>query len=307
MRPLNWCSELDHIRPEEKMIGMKASKLSARDLINRWFSRCGFVRALGVGLVIGFVSVVSNSAFGQDSANVRPAMLGSGGDSVAACLHYPRKAKAKKDEAAIPFYCEVGANGKPAFISLFGPEDKTEFRAALMKALSQGRFQPAMSGGKAVPVLLGGTAFFMFRDNAPIIAISLSTADKEKTAALGNYIQPQMLSSNLEFRRKLWHGQHDPDIHPLMGVSPVHPGAVVLAQIDAQGNIISTKIVAESRPGAGYGALLVKGFQGAKFIPAFSDGKPVAGQFDMIANYDKMQDPNSEPSDTHIKRDFTNW
>lgn len=286
---------------------MKATKLSARNLIHRCSLRRGFVPALGVGLVIAFVSVVSNSAFGQDSGNVRPAMLASGGDSVAACLHYPPKAKAKKDEAAIPFYCEVRPNGKAAFISLFGPEDKTEFRAALMKALSQGRFQPAMSGGKAVPVLLGGTAFFIFRDNAPIIAISLSTADKEKTAALGNYIQPQMLSSNFEFRRKLWHGQHDPDIHPLMGVSPVHPGAMVLAEIDAQGNVVGTKIVAESRPGAGYGALLLKGFQGAKFIPAFSDGKPIAGQFDMIANYDRMQDPNSEPSDTHIKRDFTNW
>src|ERR1700757_4232488 len=286
------------------MIGMKASRLSARNLINRWFSRRGFVRGLGVGLLIGFVSVVSNSACGQGSANVRPAMLASGGDSAAACLRYPPKAKAKKDEAAIPFYCEVGADGKAAFISLFGPEDKTAFRVALLKALSIGRFEPAMSGGKAVPVLVGGTAFFMFRDNARIIAISLSTADKEKTAALGNYIQPQMLSSNFEFRRKLWHAQHDPDIHPLMGALPVHPGAVVLAQIDAQGNVVSTKIVAESRPGAGYGALLVKGFEGAKFIPAFSDGKPVAGQFDMIANYDKMQNPNSS-SDTRIKRDFT--
>lgn len=286
---------------------MKSTKVSTRNVINRWPLRRGFVRGLGVGLVIGFVSVVSNSAFGQDSANVRPAMLASGGDSVAACLHYPPKAKAKKDEAAIPFYCEVGADGKAAFITLFGPEDKTAFRVALLKALSIGRFQPAMSGGKAVPVLLGGTAFFMFRDNAPIIAISLSTADKEKTAALGNYIQPQMLSTNLQFRRKLWRAQHDPDIHPSMGVSPVHAGAVVVAQIDAQGEVVSTKILAESHPGASYGALLVKGFQGAKFIPAFSDGKPVAGQFDMIANYDKMQDPNAEPGDTHIKRDFTNW
>jgi hypothetical protein len=286
---------------------MKTTKLSARNLINRWFLRRGFVPALGCDLVIGLVFIVSNSACGQESANVQPAMLASGGDSVATCLHYPPKAKAKKDEAAIPFYCEVGPDGKAAFISLFGPEDKTAFRVALLKALSIGRFQPAISGGKAVPVLLGGTAFFMFRDNSPVIAISLSTADKEKTAALGNYIQPQMLSTNLQFRRKLWHAQHDPDIHPLMGVSPLHAGAVVLAQIDAQGDVVSTKIVAESHHGAGYGTLLVKGFQGAKFIPAFSDGKPVAGQFDMIANYDKMQDPSSEPSDTHIKRDFTNW
>ena len=257
--------------------------------------------------MIGLVFEVPNFACAQAGGNVRPAMLGRGGDSVAAHLHYPPKAKAKKDEAAIPFYCEVERNGKPAFISLFGPEDKTEFRVALLKALSTGRFQPAMSGGKAVPVLLGGTAFFMFRGNQPIIAISLSTADKEKTAALGNYIQPQMLTSDLDFRRKLWRAQHDSDIHPRVGILSMHPRAAVLAQVDAQGDLVSTKIIAESPPNAGYGPLLVKGFQDAKFIPAFSDGAPVAGQFDMIANFDKMQSPDWSPSDTHIKRDFTNW
>ena len=289
------------------MLGVKTTELSARNLINRRSSRCEFVHVSGVGLIIGLVFVVSNFACAQGCCDVRPAMLATGGGSVAAYLHYPPKAKAKKDEAAIPFYCEVGADGKPAFISLFGPEDKTEFRVALLKALDNGRFQPAMSGGKAVPVLLGGTAFFMFRSNEPIMAISLSTADREKTAALDNYIQPQMLTSNLEFRRKLWHAQYDSDIHPRAGMSPVYPRAAVLAQVDAQGNVVSTKIIAESPPGIGYGPLLAKGFQGAKFIPAFSNGKPVAGQFDMIANYDKMQSPNWSPSDTHIKRDFTNW
>src|SRR5438094_794900 len=150
------------------MIGMKTTKLPLRNSINRWYLRRGFVPALGVALVIGLVSVVSNFVYAQGGGNLRPAMLPSGGDSVAAYLHYPPKAKAAKDEAAIPFYCEVGADGKPAFISLFGPEDKTEFRVALLKALDNGRFQPAMSGGKAVPVLLGGTACFMFRRHEPI-------------------------------------------------------------------------------------------------------------------------------------------
>lgn len=286
---------------------MKPPKRSAKNLIDHWFLRRGFILAPGAGLVIGFVCGFSNSTCGQSNANVRPAMLGNGGDSVAARLHYPPKAKAKKDEAAIPFYCEVEANGKPAFISLFGSEDKTAFRVALLQALSTGRFQPAMSGGKAVPVLLGGTAFFMFRGNQPIIAISLSTADKEKTAALGNYIQPQMLTSDTDFRRKLWRAQYDPDMHPLPGMAPEHPRAAVLAQVDAQGNLVSTKILAESPPDVGYGPLLAKGFQGEKFIPAFSNGKPVAGQFDMIANYENMQNPNWSPADTHIKRDFTNW
>ena len=254
-----------------------------------------------VGLLIVLISVIPNVGDSQAQSSVRPAMITSGGDSVAAHLHYPPKAKAAKVEAAIPFYCEVGADGKPAHIQLYGPTDKMGFRNALLKALGNGRFQPAMSGGKAVPVLLGGTALFMFNGNEPVIVISLSTADKEKTAALGNYIQPQMLASSAEFRRKLWKARLDPDIHLRPGV---HPGAVVVAQIDAQGNLLSTKIAAESPADAGWGPLLLKGFQGAKFIPALSNGKPVAGQFDLIVNYEIVYNPDyGAPTGSLIKRD----
>jgi hypothetical protein len=290
-----------------KLLSMKTTTPRARNSIFHRSSRHGFVLAFGAGLVMVLIFTGSNSANGEGRGNVRPAMIGGGPDSVATHLHYPPKAKAAKDEAAIPFYCEVGATGKAAFISLFGPDDKTQFRVALLKALETGRFEPAMSGGKCVPVILGGTAFFMFRGNQPIIAISLSTAEKEKTAALSNYIQPQMLTSNLEFRRKVWYAHNDPDLHFRLGMQPVYPRAAVLAEVDAQGNLISTKVIGESPPGTGYGPWLVKGFQGAKFIPAFSNGKPVAGRFDIVANYDKMQVPDHGPIDTHINRDLTNW
>jgi hypothetical protein len=253
------------------------------------------------------VGAAANLVNARGESGVRPAMILNGGDSVAAHLHYPTKARAAKDQAAISFYCEVGADGKAAFIQLFDPNDKAQFQVSLLKALQSGRFQPAMSGGKAVPVMLGGTAFFMFRGNEPVIMIALSTADKEKTAAVGNYIQPQLLASSLEFRRKMWNSRFDSDIGWVPGSRVMHPGAVVVAQVDAQGNLVSTKIVAEHPSNAGWGRLLAKAFQGAKFIPALSNGKPVAGEFDMIVNYDKLQPPDYGPATgTLIKRDLTN-
>jgi len=252
-------------------------------------------------VLLSLLFVASNGVHAQAGTGSRPAMMTNGGDSVAAYLRYPPKAKAAKAEAAIPFYCEVGADGKAAHLQLYGPTDKVEFRRALLAALRHGRFQPAMSGGKTVPVILGGTAIFMFRGNESIIVISLSTAEKEKTAALGNYIQPQMLASSADFRRKLIKARFDPDIHLH---SSAHPGAVILAQIDAQGNLLSTKITAESPRDGGWGPLLVKGFQGAKFIPALSNGKPVAGQFDLIVNYEDVYNPDyGPPVGSLIKRD----
>jgi hypothetical protein len=87
----------------------------------------------------------------------------------------------------------------------------------------------------------------------------------------------------------------------------MHPEAVVLAQVDAQGNLVDTKIIAEPPPNAGWGPLLVKGFQGAKFTPALSNSRRGPGQFNLIANYEKMFNPDSGPAiSTHINRDDTN-
>jgi hypothetical protein len=87
----------------------------------------------------------------------------------------------------------------------------------------------------------------------------------------------------------------------------MHPEAVVLAQADAQGNLVDTKIIAEPPPNAGWGPLLVKGFQGAKFTPALSNSRRGPGQFNLIANYEKMFNPDSGPAiSTHINRDDTN-
>lgn len=252
-------------------------------------------------LLVVLVFSVSNLAQGQGAAGVRPAIITSGADSVASHLHYPAKAKAKKEQAAIPFYCEVGANGKPAHMQLYGPKDKDEFRKALLAALTKGRFQPAMSGGKAVPVMLGGTAMFMFHGDEPVIAVSLATADKQKLARLSNYVQPQMLASSVEFRRKLWHARNDPDIHLR---ESEHPGAVALVDVDAQGNLVSAKITAESLKDGGWGALLLKGFKGARFTPALDDGKPVAGQFDLTLNYEYTYNPDyGAVTGSHISRD----
>jgi Gram-negative bacterial TonB protein C-terminal len=228
-------------------------------------------------------------------------MIGNGPDSIAANLHYPPKTKAAKIGAAIPFYCEVGPRGKSDHFQLYGSDDKAEFRLALLAALKKGRFEPAMSNGRAVSVIIGGTAFFMFHDNQPTIAVTLSTADREKTAALGNYIQPQMLGSSIDFRRKIWKARSDKSIHLQNGV---HPGAVAVVDVDQDGNLVSTKIQAESPPDSGWGALLLKALQTAKFIPALENGQPVAGQFDIVVNYDDLRDPDEGPPvGSHLLRD----
>ena len=261
-------------------------------------SRMKQLSRLKISIVPLAILLLSTQTHAQNET--RPAMIGSGPDSVAANLHYPPKAKAAKREAAIPFYCEVGPRGKSDHFQLYGSDDKAEFSLALLAALKKGRFEPAISNGHAVSVIIGGTAFFMFQENQPTIAVMLSTADRQKTAALGNYIQPQMLGSSSDFRRKIWKAHFDKNIHLQNGV---HPGAAAVVDVDQDGNLVSMRIQAESPPDSGWGALLLKALQTARFIPALENGQPVGGQFDIIVNYDDLRDPDEAPVGSHLLRD----
>lgn len=226
-------------------------------------------------------------------------LVGSGGDSLAGQLHYPDKAKTAHRQAAVPFYCEIGADGKPTHIHTLEYRGQGQFTDIVDHALRKCHFQPAMVDGKAVPVMIGGTVIFLLSGNGPAVVVSLSTADKQKTAAMGNYIQPQMIGSDAEFRRKIYKSRFDIIFQP-----GEHPSAEVLAHVDAQGNLTGTTLVAEAPPKGGYGTLLTRVFKGAKFIPALNNGSPVAGDFNLPTDFKYMRNPDAGPDvGTQLKDD----
>jgi len=91
--------------------------------------------------LLSLVFPLAHTSIALADSGFRPAMITNGSDSVAAYLHYPKKAKEAKVQAAIPFYCEVKADGKAAHLMLYGGDDKAQFRLALDQALRSGRFQ----------------------------------------------------------------------------------------------------------------------------------------------------------------------
>jgi hypothetical protein len=228
----------------------------------------------------------------------QPAMIGGGADSIASKLHYPPKERAANRQAAVAFNCEVRTDGKPSQIDIRCDRKLSRFGDAVYVALRGGRFVPAQAGGKVVPVTIGGTVLFTIDGGKPTVAISLATAEAEKIVSRQNYIQPQMIGGP-EFRRKLFHLRYQ----YLLEMTK-DPGAEVLAQVDAQGNLTGIKLLAESPPKGGWGRLLVKTIEGQKFIPATKNGQSVAGAFNLILNVRNFRDPDAGPrTGTLIKDD----
>src|SRR6476620_1951141 len=213
----------------------------------------------------------------QGAEGLRPAVIGGGADSVAAKLHYPPKERDSKTEAVVGFFCEVAANGKAKNIRTYWNKGYNLFGDAVEKALNQGRFVPAMAGGKPTPVLIGATVFFLVRGDRPTVVISMATADKQKAAAMQNYIQPQMIGSDADLRRKLWNLVRSAKIL----VNDAHANAEVVATVDASGNLLNTKLVAESS----------------------KNGKPEQGEFTWAVIYNETYDPDHLGTGSHMRHE----
>ena len=231
--------------------------------------------------------------------NFQPAMIGQGPQSVASKLHYPDKAKATKAEAATQFYCEVDESGHARHVMVTSEKQAGMFRDVVQKALDQGRFSPAQVGGKPVPVMIGGTVFFVTGNGQPTILVSLTTADKNKAAAGGNYMQPQMLITFAQLEHKLYARKE------LIKQWAAHPVAEVLLDVDQNGNVTGKKILNETTPNGGLGADVMQACEGVKFVPAYANGKAVAGEFNLPVDFTTVINPDTPESGSHLRpRDY---
>ena len=234
--------------------------------------------------------VTSLLAAEASGGNFRPAMIGQGPDSFASKLHYPPKERAANHQAAVAFSCEIKTDGKPSQIVVRCDRKLARFGTAVDTALRAGRFEPAQAGAKPVDVAIGGTVLFTIEDGRPTIAVSLVTAEKEKIVGRQNYIQPQLIGGP-EFRRGLFSLSHKYVLHYAK-----NPGAEVMAQVDAQGNLAGAKLVTESPPHGNWGPFLLKALEGQKFIPAMENGQFVAGEFNYVLDAVNLRDPDYGPT-----------
>ncbi|PYL15222.1 MAG: hypothetical protein DME30_11775 [Verrucomicrobia bacterium] len=233
---------------------------------------------------------------GSQGAESQPAMIGQGADSVAARLHYPNTAKASKTEGAVQFYCEVGADGRTRHLRVLAESSWSALRYAVRNAVQQGRFISARVNGKPTSVVIGATVFFLMPKGQPTILVTMATADKTKAAAGRNYIQPQMLTSFDDLERKMYTWRS------LVTQYSAFPSAEVMCNVDANGNLTGTKIVSESKANSGLGAVAIKACEGAKFVPALDNGKPVPGQFNLAVDFAMLVNPEEMAPGSHLKQ-----
>jgi len=175
--------------------------------------------------------------------------------------------KGQKD-AAVMFTCLVAPTGEIARSGTYrGTKGSELLEKEVLKRLANAKFIPAIHNHQPVVAVFYGTVTFAVVNGKPRLRIfanqQLQELDKES-----DLIDPQpYVGQDSKFT-----GLHYPETPTTVKLT----GVVELAlEVDAAGNLKSMQVVSEEPPFLNFGEAALSDFNGAKFIPAFRDGKPV--------------------------------
>lgn len=199
---------------------------------------------------------------------VRPALIGTGPNSLINTIDGADLIKKGQKEAAVMFSCLVAPTGDVARSGVYrGTRESELLTQEVLTRLAKAKFIPAIHNHQPVIAVFSGTVRFAVVNGKPRLRIfanqQVQEVDKES-----DFIDPQpYVGPDSKFT-----GLH----YPETGSSVALIGVVELAvSIDAKGNLTSMKVVAEEPPLLGFGDAAISDFTGARFIPAFRNGQPV--------------------------------
>jgi hypothetical protein len=209
----------------------------------------------------------------------RPAVLGSGPDSLVNQIDTQDLLKKGQKEGAIMFCCRVATTGNVVWYRTYLPVPGSDLLGEeVRKRLDNARLAPAIYEHKPVEVLFYGTVFFSIVDGKPKLHIFANQESAELKAA-NDFISPQpVIGADSKFT-----GLH----YPRENMTVFVKGLVRLAlKVDAEGNLQDLQAVSEEPPLVGLARAALTDFTGAKFIPAFRDGDPVESSILLPVRYE---------------------
>src|SRR5436305_12220352 len=196
----------------------------------------------------------------------RPALLGTGPDSLINRIDTAGLIKQGQKDAAIMFSCSVKKDGSVLSVSTYRatPDSKLLEQEVLkrLSVASNPKFIPAVYNHLPVDAVYYGTVTFMLVDGKPRLRI-FSNQEREELAKESDFVGPQ----------PFWGGDSGfTGFHyPSKDDAPVQVdgSAELEIKVDATGALQDLKLVSEQPPFLGFGETAFGDFAKARFIPAF--------------------------------------
>ncbi|MGI9086150.1 MAG: hypothetical protein ACR2HH_00160 [Chthoniobacterales bacterium] len=204
-------------------------------------------------------------AEGQGRPEFRPAVLGSGPDSLINRIDTEALLKNGQKDGAIMFCSQIDQDGHAlASWTYRGSPGSELLEKELMAKLKDAKFPPAIYEHQPVGVLMFASVLFS-AENSPHIQIFLNQ-DGKALQAKADFIGPQpVFGADSKFT-----GLHWPNVQmPVLLTSAI---VDLTINVDEKGNLKDIDVLREEPPLLGFGVSALEEFRDAKFIPAFLSG-----------------------------------
>jgi TonB family protein len=198
----------------------------------------------------------------------RPALVGTGPNALINTIDTADLIKKGQKDAAVMFTCLVAPTGNIARAGAYnGTKGSELLEKEVLKRLASAKFVPAIHNHQPVLAVFYGTVSFAVVKGKPRLRI-FANQQLEELKKESDFIDPQpYVGQDSKFT-----GTHYPETPTTVKLT----GVVELAlNVDASGNLKSIQVVSEEPPFLNFGEAALSDFNGAKFIPAFRNGKPV--------------------------------
>lgn len=201
----------------------------------------------------------------------RPALIGKSPQALINRINTADLVKKGQKDGAIMFMCLVKQTGEVSEgLTYRGTPESEALEEELKKKLTDTKFIPAVYNHLPVDAVYYGTVVFTIVNEKPRLRI-FSNQEIEEVKKENDFIGPQPFYGN----GSKFTGAHYPG-----GENAVMVNGVVQLQlkVDATGNLQSSDVVSEDPPLRGFGLQAKADYVGAKFIPAFRNGKAVESE-----------------------------
>jgi TonB family protein len=208
----------------------------------------------------------------------RPALLGTGPTALINTIDTADLVKKGQKNAAVMFTCLVAPTGDIVRSGTYrGTKGSELLEKEVLKRLVNAKFIPAIHNHQPVLAVFYGTVTFAVVNGKPRLRI-FANQHLDELKNENDFIGPQpYVGQDSKFT-----GTHYPDT----GTTVMLTGVAELAlEVDASGNLKSMQVVSEEPPFLGFGQAALSDFNGARFIPAFRNGKPVESKVTIPVYY----------------------
>ena len=209
------------------------------------------------------------SASPLEAPMYRPIVLGKGPNSLINRIDTQALIKAGQKDALIMFTAFVDKAGKMVESAVYRPSANSDpLQQELKRRLVGAEFIPAIYNHAPVGAVYYGTVSFVVVQGKPRLRI-FSNQDYPELQKESDFIGPQPIFGG----QSQFSGLHYP---PAAAAQvPVSGIADIKIKVDENGNLEWMEAVGEHPPLVGFAAQALLDLDGAKFIPAFREGKAV--------------------------------